>query len=466
MVNDNTIKLEIGDFLGFCDLNGVESIQTEQVQRLEELVGICNERHNNGEEFVTDAIYDRLMEILRKVNPDSELCKYIWEDSVDEPDDSDRLFLNHPMYSIQTVKSFNCDEIKAYVDRLPDDSNFDAHISVKLNGHGIRVKYAKGDFFNARSRARASAGRDITPQLKACLEEQGVDHLVDLEGIDLCEIRGEWVLPFENVEQARQYNPQIKSAFSGVSSMGRASASEDEWKLLRFVAYEVICDDLSFSTKDEEYNFLSDLGFEVPMNWVISDCHKSTLIEDLKDIVRDCEMDTQTYEYYTDGLVFTINDTDYFRSLGDDGSHYKFGNMALKVGKWKQDMYCGFVQTILWMKGKTKVTPVAIVADAEDTIEYKEMTEYPYIWNKNVIANYEELGVITACGNKVRRVPLYEPANILALDAFPGNQLYFRYGGEAGVVPCFEDGTSLIDGRVQQILSEDDEVYMDLTEYY
>ena len=71
MINDNTIKLEIGDFLGFCDLNGVEAIQTEQVQRLEELVGICNERHNNGEEFVTDAIYDRLMEILRKVNPDS-----------------------------------------------------------------------------------------------------------------------------------------------------------------------------------------------------------------------------------------------------------------------------------------------------------------------------------------------------------------------------------------------------------
>ena len=37
-------------------------------------------------------------------------------------------------------------------------------------------------------------------------------------------------------------------------------------------------------------------------------------------------------DYYTDGLVFAINDTEFFRTLGDDGSHYKFGNMALKLG--------------------------------------------------------------------------------------------------------------------------------------
>ena len=140
MANKN-IMLEISDFLGFCDLNGVEAIQSAQVQQLEEYITACNEAHNNGEDLVSDAIWDKLMSILRQVNPESELCQYIWEDSVDEMDDTDRIVQNNPMFSIQTVKSYDCDEIKQFVQRLPDDVEFTAHISVKLNGHGIRCKY-------------------------------------------------------------------------------------------------------------------------------------------------------------------------------------------------------------------------------------------------------------------------------------------------------------------------------------
>ena len=79
-------------------------------------------------------------------------------------------------------------------------------------------KYHNGEFYQARSRARSSAGRDITNQLKCILEEQGVDFLADCEDFVWCEIRGEWVLPFENLDAAKQFNPDIKSAFSGVAS--------------------------------------------------------------------------------------------------------------------------------------------------------------------------------------------------------------------------------------------------------
>lgn len=453
------IKLEIGDFLGFCDLNGIEALDSEQVAKLESYIEICNEAHNAGESLVTDAIWDRLMDILRKVNPESVLAKESWEDVGEDIEDTDVIFKQNPMYSIMTVKSFDCDEIKTFVDRLPDDSPFQAHISVKLNGHGIRLKYQNGELICARSRARHSAGRDITAQLKACLGS--LTHIAELEDFDICEVRGEWLLPFENVDTARQFNPDIKSAFSGVSSMGRDSASEEEWGLLRFVAYEFLAEDYAFTTKDEEYSFLEELGFEIPLYWLIDDLQKETLIEDLKGIVSDCENevkpseDNPGYSYYTDGLVFSINDINFFRSLGDDGCHYKFGNMALKVGYWKQDMYSGYVQTILWMKGKTKITPVAIVADSPDLVEFSDLGDHKYILDKKLISNYDDLGVITATGNKVRRVPLYEPNNILALSAYAGNLLFFRYGGEAGVVPCFEDGTPLLDGRVQNLLQDD-----------
>ena len=472
----NDIVLEIGDFLGFCDLNGLDAIQDEQVQKLEEYISLANDAYYNSDELlIPNALWDRLMEILRKVKPESELCKYIWEDTVDELDNTDAIFENNPMYSIMTVKSYDCDEINNFVKRLPDDVNFDAHVSVKLNGHGIRLKYKNGDFIQARSRARSSAGRDITKQLRVCLERDELHILPDLDSLDLCEIRGEWVLPFSNLNRAKEFNPEIKSAFSGVASMGRDSASEEEWGLLHFVAYEFLADGVTFNSKSEEYSYLEELGFEVPLSWEIEDLNKDSLIDELKEnIVPECEdqvmpdeNDENGYDYYTDGLVFSVNNTEFFRTLGDDGTHYKYGNMALKVGYWEQNVLSGYVQAILWTKGKSKFSPVAILGSEKDMIVFKDETyDETFFYNKNEVENWDDLGVVSMSGNKIRRIPLYEPANLAILDAYPGNILHFRYGGEAGVIPCFEDGTPLLEGRVQRVLANEDKFIYDEDDFY
>lgn len=461
----NSIKLEIGDFLGFCDLNGVEALDSSQVEQLERLVATCNEYANHGEQLVVDAIYDRLMEILKKVYPDSDLCKYIWEDTDEietESDDSDRFFQSNPMYSIRTCKSYNCDEILDFVKRLPEDQFFDAHVSIKENGHGIRLVYKNGDLHKARSRARSSAGRDLTRQASIFLYEGGVDSIPDLEGYDYCEIRGEMLLPFSNFEEARRYNPDIKSAFSAVASMSRDSASDEEIKLLRFVAYSIYADDLEFRTKDDEYDFLESLGFETPLSWVVQGLTKDNLLAELPSIVADCVESVKPddageggYDYYSDGVVFEINDRDLFNSLGSDGTKYKYGNIALKVDYWRQDFYTGVVQTILWTKGKSKLSPVAIVAEDPEVIRFKDYGDHAFVMSIDEVENVNELGILTAGGNKVMRVPLYEPNNMLMLGAYKGEILNFRYGGEAGVVPCFPDGTPLVEGKIINMFSSD-----------
>ncbi len=447
------IKMDLSEFLGFVDMNGVDALNLDQVAWLEDFVAQCHESANEGEHKVVDAIYDRLMEILRRVNPDSELCKYIWEDSVDEMQDIDELFQKNPMYSIQTVKSYECDEIRSYMDRLPN-SVFDLHISAKLNGHGIRLTYQNGKLVQARSRARASAGRDITPQLSVIVPTE----LQEFADTPTCEIRGEWCLPFSNMPDARTHKDKIVSAFSGVSAMGKASGTVEQWGLLRFVAYEVVVDDFSFESKSEEYEYLEELGFEVPANWVVEGVAKANFLEEVKSIVSDCEEEIggeENYDYYTDGLICTLNRTDLFQALGDDGSHYRYGNIALKVGFWSQDMYEGYVKTILWMKGKTKLSPVAIVAPADADIEFIDGDDHAFVFSVKDIENFDDMGIVTAGGNKVRRVPLYEPSNMLQLNAFKGYPLYFRYGGEAGVVPCFPDGTPLLEGKVKNAILND-----------
>lgn len=452
---EKNIKVDIGDFLGFVDMNGMEALTSDKLENLENFIREIQKKQNEGESLVSDAIYDRLMDILREKCPDSELATQIWEDSGDDDfDNTDDVFINNPMYSIQTVKSFDCKELMDFIRRLPDDEEFDAHVSFKENGFGIRLVYVNGRLAKARTRARSSAGRDITAQLEVVLGDL-VD-LPDLDGMELCEIRGELVMPMSNMDEARRYNPEIKSPFTAVSSMSKDSATPEMWGLLRFVAYDFKADDFEFYTKEEMYNYIEDLGFETPSSWLIEGLTKETILDDIKSIVEDCEGEAEDYEYYTDGLVFEINQRDLFDSLGDNGSNYKYGNIALKVGYWKQDMYSGFVQTIVWMRGTSKLSPVAIIADEPDMIEFEDFGEHMYVGDIKEISNYKDLGVLTAGGNKVRRVPLYEPSNILALDATRGNLLCFRYGGEAGVVPCFPDGTTLIDGRVKLELSDED----------
>lgn len=466
----NNIKLEISDFLSYYDLNGDEAIESAHVERLENFIYQCNKAMVDGTPLVADAIYDRLYDILKTVNPDSRYLKELWSDA-DEVEDEE--FINDdlqlhlrtsPMLSICTCKSYDCQELLDFVKRLPDNTPFDAHISCKENGHGIRIVYKDGAYVSATSRARRSAGHDITKQMGIILANQGLDYIEDFAERGVVEVRGEVVLPLSKLGDARVYNPTIASAFSGVSSMLRDSATPEENLLLNFIAYKVLFDDAEFETKSEEYNYLDSLGFTVPLHWLVEGLTKETLLAELPSIVSDCEDSVlgkngdEVYDYYTDGLVFELDDRELFYSLGGD-SKYNYGNVALKVGYWKQDMLSGYVQCIMWTDGKVKYSPVAIVAEEPDMIEFEDLDNHDYIKSQSEISNWSELGVATQNGNRVRRIPLYEPNNIAILNAVVGNILHFRYGGEAGVVPCFSDGTPLSEGRISQIFEDEEDAW-------
>ena len=187
---------------------------------------------------------------------------------------------------------------------------------------------------------------------------------------------------------------------------------------------------------------ISACDFKTPEYLLIESCSKYDLMETIHSIVETFEEAYDEFGYFCDGVVLEVNNRDLFSELGTEGNHNK-GNIALKVGLWKQDLYSGYVQKIIWTKGKSKLSPVAIVADEP----YKALFDYD-----GNITNMEDMGVLTAQGNSVKRVPLYEPKNIMILDAYEDELLCFRYGGEAGVVPCFPDGRTLNEDAAMNIL--------------
>lgn len=429
-------NLEIEEMLGYVDLNGIEGFDDSRIELLESIIIDCNQNMNNLEAVqVADSIYDTLYSVLKQVKPESEVFSHIWEEEGDITDYTD-LLVNNPMMSIETAKSYTCDELQRYVARVPDVASYFA--SYKINGHGIRVVYVDGQLVSATSRARSSAGRDITRHLKVILGEYN-ENLVDY---GMVELRGEVALKIDRLEEARQFNPSIKSAFSAVSSLIKPSASDEEIGLLSFLCYGMIIKDFSYGTKEEEFMAIQEAGFEVPEFSYIEEIYKEDLTDTIKQIIEVFEENYEEFGYFCDGVVLELNDKSEFLEQGIEGNH-NLGNIALKVGVWEQVQYCGIVNDIIWTRGKNKLSPVAIVSD-----EFGDL-----VVDENGRMNLDEIGVLTSQGNKVKRVPLYEPKNIMILDAYPGEPLYFRYGGEAGVVPCFPDGRLLTEDYVKETLT-------------
>lgn len=438
---DMDIRLRIADFLARVDMCGVESLTSNDIPELEEYIKACNESSNRqaetGEILVEDAIYDRLRDILRSLNPNSPMLDLWTEDEVSEEDlelETNTYIKKYPMKSINTIKTLNRNSLAEFLNALPyeDDEPFELFASLKENGHGVRFVQEWGNLIDGTSRGRSTAGRNLTRQFSLILGDR-IESMADL---DLSEVRGEIVLPFDNLDTARSYNPAIKTAFTGVSSMLRDSASPEETQLLDFVAYGFYNDSIIFNTKEEEYDFLESLGFTVPTCYVLEDITKNNIVEVLDNFLDELAESIDSYDYFTDGVVISVNDMNVFRQMGlETNGRYHLGNFALKVKYWAQDCYTGVIDHIDWTYGTNKFSPVAIVTDGVD------------------YGDGELHGVPTASGNSVKRVPLYEPANILQLEAYPGNPLSFRYGGESGVVPCFPNGMALEKGYASKYIN-------------
>lgn len=397
----------------------LDVVDPDSLDRLESVIQECNSRMNEGDPVVPDSIYDRLVSILRKYRPQSGVFSELWEEDGDITEYSS-ILSKHPMMSILTVKSWDSPDLSDFLGVFDQDSSESFHLSYKIDGHGIRVVYQDGNLVLATSRARASAGRDLTRQMKVILGEFNPD----LAGFGLVEVRGEIALHHDRLEDARSFTPNLKSAFSAVSSLIKPSSTPEENALLSFLAYKILSDndDLMFDTKSDEYEFLETHGFQTPGYTSIELSDWDNAIQEINTSVQAFEEDLNDFGFLCDGVVIEVESREDFDILGSEGNHMR-GNLALKVNSWAQDLYYGRILRIDWKPGKSRMSPVAVIE--------------PTVTNQ---------------GNSVQNVPLYTPANILNLKAYPDNFIHFRYGGETGVVPCYEDGSLLNDDTIRELV--------------
>ena len=169
----DNLQLRISNMLGLREsIDGV-GFDDSQVEELESIILECNRRMGGpAVNQVSDSIYDTLYDMLKRVSPESEVLSQIWEED-GAISNYTELLVKNPMMSIETAKSYTCDAIVNFIDRMPEGTH-SYFASYKINGHGIRVVYEDGRLVSATSRARASAGRDLTNHMRVILGEYKV----------------------------------------------------------------------------------------------------------------------------------------------------------------------------------------------------------------------------------------------------------------------------------------------------
>lgn len=383
------------DRLGFgADVDAFESY----IESLQEAASL-------GKAMVTDTMYDYYIRILKELKPDSQLLHRNWEMEEYELDDHDELLNKYGMVSINTIQ--NMEDLNKFKAAIRDRS-LTMTGTVKLNGHAIRAVYSYGKLVSGSTRGRYKKGRDITRHLKIVLP----NYVKQWSDIRLLEVRGEMLVSLETFNSIRHI---LKTPLSSVTSLIRDSASEDEIKMLSCVCYKVITDDdWGVINQWDELSALEECGFEIPERLRVSDINYFNLDSKIEDFLNHFESlyDNGKLIYDTDGIVVAVDDKDIFYELGKDGNSY-LGNFALKMGRvWESNIYNSSIVRVEFVHGKTYITPKAIIEP-----------------------------VITVTGSTVDTVPLYNIGVMEKLGLTPGNEIYFKFGGETGVTLVQPDGS-------------------------
>ncbi len=268
------------------------------MNKLHQYLNKCSREYYSGQPSISDEVFDALAVSAGYNSVGAKQHTHIEKHL-------------YPMYSLQ---KFYEDEgkqtpLQGYVlDRSP-----------KLDGAALSLLYIDGVFTRALTRGDGIEGTIVTDKF---LDSKFIPQEIPLPGI--VQITGEIAAP-KYIENARNY---------AAGSLNLKDASEFKTRAVTFFAYGVENDNPG-GTFSSNMQTLSGIGFNTVKD------------PDIHNI------------YPCDGIVFRINDTKEFLSLGYTSKHPR-GAYALKERGVAVETT---LLSVEWQVGKSgKVTPVAILS--------------------------------------------------------------------------------------------------------
>ena len=355
--------------------------------RVRELRDLLNkysyEYYVNDKPSVSDAIYDSLMDELKKIESSNpELI------TIDSPtqrvgnkllDGFQKVRHQRRMVSLNDV--FDKSEIEAWIkrtDKLMPGQRHEFFTDIKMDGLACALIYVNGVLAQAVTRGDSFVGEDVTNNVRTIKnvplrlhEAPGFEQF--LRG--RTEIRGEIVMLKRDFEELNKKQKVLgQPEFANPRNLAAGTIRQLDPALvaarpLHFRGYDVLRDDESeIPTNSFAYDTLTALGIT---------CNRQasvfTNLADIMNFVNDWDEKRHDLPFNTDGLVIKINDRALYDSLGMVGKNPR-GAVAYK---YAAEEATTIVRDIVISIGRTgAATPVAVfdpVVVAGTTVQHASL---------------------------------------------------------------------------------------------
>ena len=355
--------------------------------RVRELRDLLNkysyEYYVNDKPSVSDAIYDSLMDELKKIESSNpELI------TIDSPtqrvgnkllDGFQKVRHQRRMVSLNDV--FDKSEIEAWIkrtDKLMPGQRHEFFTDIKMDGLACALIYVNGVLAQAVTRGDSFVGEDVTNNVRTIKnvplrlhEAPGFEQF--LRG--RTEIRGEIVMLKRDFEELNEKQKTLgQPEFANPRNLAAGTIRQLDPALvaarpLHFRGYDVLRDDDSeIPTNSFAYEALTALG-------IICNRQASvfTNLADVMNFVNDWDEKRHDLPFNTDGLVIKINDRALYNSLGMVGKNPR-GAVAYK---YAAEEATTIIRDIVISIGRTgAATPVAVfdpVVVAGTTVQHASL---------------------------------------------------------------------------------------------
>lgn len=325
------------------------------MERMKELIRLLNEAakayYQESREIMPnyeyDRLYDELEELERKTGitlSNSPTIRVGYEVLSDLPKEK------HPKKMLSLDKTKDVGALAAWL------GSQEGMLSWKLDGLTIVLTYEEGKLAKAVTRGNGEIGEVITSNARTF---ENLPLAIDFKG-ELV-LRGEAVISYADFEKindeitdegAKYKNP--RNLCSG--SVRQLNNEITAQRHVQFFAFSLVsADGVEFKTRNEQFDWLAERGFQVVE-------HVSVNAKTISDAVSAFEAKIADNPEPSDGLVLSYNDIEYGRSLGETA---KFPRDSIAF-KWQDEIKETTLREIEWSASRTGlINPVAIFDPVE-----------------------------------------------------------------------------------------------------
>lgn len=274
-------------------------------------------------------------------------------------------------------KAVTEEELDAFVTRVEKSGGATYTVEYKFDGLTVCLTYDDGKFVRATTRGNGVVGEDVTAQV---LTIPSFPLKISYRGT--LEVRGEAVIRLSVLEK---YNQTAAEPLKNARNAAAGAVRNLDPKITRQRKPDIYFYDVNYLSdgarlsQTEAHDFLQREGFKVFPYFRV--CKSG---EEVKDAVREIEVERRNIDVLTDGAVVKVNEAAVREELGYTD---KFPRWAMAY-KFEAEEVTTLLKEVVWQVGRTgKLTPLALLEPVElagATVSRATLNNYGDIERKRV----------------------------------------------------------------------------------